>query len=367
MTMHQHLSALGELGPSGKSGPSGAAPDQDPELVPSGRAPGAGVARWQDAGSRLRLFEFTVEHANDPVLITTTDLDAPGPSIVYANRAFAQMSGYSCEEVVGQSPRILQGPQTNRDEMARMRRELESGRPFVGQTINYTRDGQPYFMEWSVYGLRDESGALCYYVAVQRDISTRKHHEMQIEEQARLLAQANQSLAQANQMLAELSLTDSLTGLANHRALHQKLHQELARAGRYNTPLSLLMLDVDRFKGYNDAFGHPEGDVALQKIAFLLRSHSRPSDTVARHGGEEFAILLPQTDRAGALCLAEQLRQAVEQAEWPRRAVTISVGVATVEPDNAWDGEVDEQGSLLMRRADEALYRSKNAGRNQVS
>ena len=97
------------------------------------------------------------------------------------------------------------------------------------------------------------------------------------------------------------------------------------------------------------------------------RGHSRPSDTVARHGGEEFAILLPQTDREGALALAEHLRQSVEGAQWPRRTVTISVGVATAEPSNACDSEIDEAASGLMRRADEALYRSKNAGRNQVS
>ena len=366
MTMHQHSLAPSEIGQNN------AARDQDLSPASLVRAPARSeaslsTARWRDAAARLRLFEFTVEYANDPVLITTTDLDAPGPSIVYANRAFARMSGYSCEEVVGQSPRILQGPRTNRAEMARMRRELEEGRPFVGQTINYTRDGQGYFMEWSVYGLCDEAGVLCYYVAVQRDISARKRYEMQIEEQARLLAKSNEQLARANQMLAELSLSDSLTGLANHRALHQKLQEELARAGRYNTPLSLLLLDVDRFKAYNDAFGHPEGDIALQKIALLLRRHSRPSDTVARHGGEEFAILLPQTNRAGALALAEQLRQTVEQSEWPLRAVTISVGVATAKLANACDGEVDEQSSLLVRRADEALYRSKNAGRNQVS
>jgi diguanylate cyclase (GGDEF)-like protein/PAS domain S-box-containing protein len=317
-----------------------------------------------DEQARLRLFEFTVEYANDPVLITTTDLERPGPFIVYVNRAFTRMSGYTREEVIGQTPRILQGPGTSREEMQRLRAELEAKGSFVGETVNYAKDGREYFMEWSVYALRDERGCPRYYVAVQRDISERKKYEMRIEEQARDLAVANEQLAAANARLAELSLTDSLSGLWNRRALQQKMSEEVARARRYDFPLSLLLMDVDRFKGYNDSFGHPAGDAALQQIAQILRAHSRPSDVVARHGGEEFAILLPQTDRESALRAAEQHRAAVEAAPWPLRAVTISVGVATAEGP-ALNEDCD--GAELTRRADEALYRSKNTGRNRVS
>ena len=312
------------------------------------------------------LWKLIVENANDPVLVTTADLEAPGPSIVYVNRAFTLLTGYEASEVIGATPRVLQGPLTNLAEMQRMRSELESGRPFVGETINYTKTGEPYFMEWSVYALRAKDDQPTFYVAVQRDISARKRSDLRFEEQARLLAEANHQLAQANTSLAALSLTDHLTGIFNHRALHQKLHEEVERAARYQTPLGLLLLDVDKFKSYNDAFGHPAGDEALQEIAQLLFNHKRSSDIVARHGGEEFAVLLPQTDQAGAFAVAEALRQTVESASWPRRAVTISVGVAVCHDWNGSDTP-PKRASDLIRHADEALYRSKENGRNRVS
>ncbi len=328
----------------------------------TGSINGQALRSWTDADetTRSRLFEFTVEHANDPVIITTTELGNPGPQIVYVNRAFTQMSGYSPEEAIGRTPRILQGPLTDRSEMARMRRELEAGRPFLGETINYRKDGRPYFTEWSVYGLRDDEGVIHFYVAVQRDISARKDAEQRIEDGARELAIANRELEIANERLAALALTDSLTGLANHRAFHARLGEEVARAKRYATPLSLLLLDVDRFKIYNDTFGHPAGDEALQKIAVVLQNHARESDLVTRHGGEEFAVLLPQTDRTGTLRVAELLRAAIEEAVWPLRTVTISIGVATTSASHV-------SACALIEAADEALYRSKSAGRNRVS
>ena len=319
---------------------------------------------WQDEHTRGRWFGFTVDNAYDPVLITTADLDAPGPRIVYVNHAFTAMSGYEASEVIGQTPRLLQGPLTNREEMQRLRRDLEAGRPFVGEAINYAKGGREYFMEWTVYGLHNEAGALCFYVAIQRDITRRKHDEIQIENQTRQLAEANKSLAEANQRLAELSLTDNLTGLCNHRAMHLRLQEELARAKRYQTPFSVLMIDVDHFKAYNDAFGHPAGDEALQKTAQTLLQHSRENDVVARYGGEEFVVLLPQTDSSGALALAEQLRAAIEQTAWPLRGVTVSIGTATLKSKQAAGSD---NGSELLNQADAALYASKSLGRNRIT
>jgi len=324
--------------------------------------PAKNVESWMsaDAQTRSRLFEFAVEHANDPVVITTTELSNPGPCIVYVNRAFCDLTGYSYEDAIGRTPRMLQGPLTDRAEMKRMRAELEAGRSFVGQTVNYRKGGRPYFMEWSVYGLRDDDGVLHFYVAVQRDISVRKEYERRIEEGARELADANRELERANARLAALSLTDSLTGVANHRAFHARLAEELARCRRVGAPLSVLLLDVDRFKSYNDSFGHPAGDDALQRIAVLLQSHARITDLVARHGGEEFAVLLPHTDHDDALHVAEKMRVAIECATWPLRGVTISIGTAST-------GLHDPSGTHLIEIADAALYRSKANGRNRVS
>jgi two-component system cell cycle response regulator len=162
-----------------------------------------------------------------------------------------------------------------------------------------------------------------------------------------------------------LASTDGLTEVYNHRTFQERLAQEVDRARRYNRPLSLLMIDVDRFKVYNDTYGHPQGDVVLQELARLLKDMSRTSDTVARYGGEEFAIILPETDSVSAQKIGQRLREHVERHAFPGAerlpggALTISIGVATqVIPSST--------KSALVQAADAALYAAKGAGRNRI-
>ena len=141
--------------------------------------------------------------------------------------------------------------------------------------------------------------------------------------------------------------------------LGQKLTEEFARARRYDVPLSLLMLDVDKFKAFNDNFGHIAGDETLQVVATALQEKARATDSVARYGGEEFIIILPNTGSEGALTLAERFRSYIEKIHWPHRPITISVGVASLTPDIS---SCDQ----LVDTADQALYRAKANGRNRV-
>jgi len=163
----------------------------------------------------------------------------------------------------------------------------------------------------------------------------------------------------------KLAVTDELTGLANYRNLQSRLESEIDRARRYDKRLSLIMLDVDDFKRFNDTFGHVAGDGALAEIARVLQSTVREVDLVARYGGEEFSIVLPETDAAGAFVVAEKVRETVAEALLPGTdeqrgtAVTVSLGVATF-PTHARDREG------LLREADDALYRAKNGGKNRV-
>jgi diguanylate cyclase (GGDEF)-like protein len=166
-------------------------------------------------------------------------------------------------------------------------------------------------------------------------------------------------LAQANLYLERLSSTDPLTELPNRRVFNLRLEEELARSHRYRLPLSLLMLDVDNFKSYNDDFGHPAGDEVLKTIAYLLTQSVREVDCVARLGGEEFGVVMPETGKARALALAERIRNAIECARWPKRRVTVSVGVAALS--RAWAG-----GEAMICAADAALYEAKRTGRNKV-
>lgn len=167
-----------------------------------------------------------------------------------------------------------------------------------------------------------------------------------------------QKLEEANAKLQEDSLTDKLTGAGNRAAFDQRLAEEVYRSTRYRSALSLLLIDVDRFKNFNDSFGHQAGDAALQAVAKALRC-TRPSDFLGRYGGEEFAVLLPTTAREGACILAERMRKAVAATSFPFGPVTVSIGASTLASDSS-------DGDLLVSAADRALYAAKEAGRNRV-
>jgi len=164
---------------------------------------------------------------------------------------------------------------------------------------------------------------------------------------------------------SRLAVTDGLTGLFNHRRFQEALAAEIARARRYAHPVSLVLVDIDHFKRYNDANGHQAGDALLHELAALLRHAARENDLVARYGGEEFAFLLPQTAKAEAFTLAERVCAAVARRDWdaaaalPGGRLTISLGVASFPGDATSHAE-------LLQRADQALYLAKNQGRNRV-
>jgi len=159
-----------------------------------------------------------------------------------------------------------------------------------------------------------------------------------------------------------LAITDGLTGLVNHRTFQQRLDEHLAAAQRYGKKLSLLLTDVDHFKSVNDTWGHPVGDLVLKGVARVLQTEARVTDVAARYGGEEFALVMPETDQAGALRTAERIREKVGQArfrtEQGELSVTISIGVATFPVDG-------RQKSELVELADGGLYHAKRHGRNQ--
>ncbi len=186
-------------------------------------------------------------------------------------------------------------------------------------------------------------------------------YTVQLEEK---VAARTEELEAANEELALLARTDGLTGLANHRAFHEHLGRELDRARRYGQPLSLVMVDVDHFKLYNDTHGHPAGDRVLEGIAELFRRRLRSVDIAARYGGEEFGLILPATPLEAATRVAEQLVAAVREAalvgeeSQPNGKVTISAGVAR------WDG--NEAATELLQRADAAMYRAKQFGRDRA-
>jgi len=190
---------------------------------------------------------------------------------------------------------------------------------------------------------------------------------LQRDEAYRALRVSQQQLLDTNLVLQRLMNSDGLTGLSNRRHFDEYLELEWRRAIREQTQLSLMMIDVDYFKAYNDTFGHLEGDEALRQVAKAIRaSCSRPSDLPARYGGEEFALVLPNTSPGGARLLAEKLRQTVAGMNIPHIAptegssLTVSIGLATLVPP------VGSHSRQLIQSADQGLYAAKHNGRNQV-
>lgn len=180
----------------------------------------------------------------------------------------------------------------------------------------------------------------------------RDNLEAAVEERTR-------ELRDANVRLEKLAITDGLTGAFNHRRFQEALAQEVMRSARTSRNLSVLMVDVDHFKRFNDTHGHPAGDELLRRLSATLGNGLRVTDLLARYGGEEFAILLPETGREEAFQVAERLRDSVERELGDQSRVTVSIGVAT----SGTDGEGSQ---AVLSAADRALYEAKRRGRNQV-
>jgi diguanylate cyclase (GGDEF)-like protein len=178
---------------------------------------------------------------------------------------------------------------------------------------------------------------------------------------ARRILDVQAELEEKNALLGELASTDPLTGLSNRRGLRSAIEALGSRLGA-QVPLSVLAIDVDHFKAYNDAFGHAAGDATLRRVAAILLALAPNDALVARTGGEEFLVLLPEAGADAAVEVAESLRLGLASSPWTPRAITISVGVATTQP--SWDPP-DLSG--LMEDADRALYYSKRTGRDRVT
>lgn len=216
-----------------------------------------------------------------------------------------------------------------------------------------TADGGYVWIRDVVHVIRDENGEVDSLVGFMFDISERKRNE--------------EELLRLQRELEALSYKDGLTGLANRRMLDMVLEREWASARRNMRPISLILLDIDFFKQYNDYYGHLAGDECLKRVAQLLQGASRSQDLVARYGGEEFVVVLPETDLAAAAAAAERYRELVldEMIEHERSGIglhlTISQGVGTIIP-----GESDTAADFIAA-VDKLLYRSKQGGRNRVT
>ena len=281
--------------------------------------------------------------------LLTTVLDNVGAFIymksadyryLYVNPLAASVFNQPAEQIIGRRDEELGPPEQvahfrELDEQVFQRGETMSGIEHVTLPSGELR----YFLSVKV-PLRNEAGDLYAFLGMSTDITERQRLE--------------------NELL-RLATTDELTQLDNRRRFFQRGEQAVAHAARYGEPLSLMMVDIDHFKPINDEFGHATGDLVIRQVANILRLTVREADTVGRLGGEEFALLLPQTPLESAMQLAERLRADVAASNLPElagRTISISIGVAPHQPDDSL--------TRLLRRADISLYAAKHEGRNCV-
>ncbi|TWI46506.1 PAS domain S-box-containing protein/diguanylate cyclase (GGDEF)-like protein [Pseudoduganella flava] len=288
-------------------------------------------------------------------------VDARGRVILW-NRACERLTGVAGYEVLGTCDAwqcFYQSPRPTLADLVVQQRtdELPSlyeahGKPCdeprhvnAESWCDMPRAGRRRYLAVDVSPICDAHGRLVAVVETLRDMTDEKQAQISLE---------------------QLATRDGLTGLANRRCFDDTLHAEWQRALRQQQPLSLLMVDVDNFKQYNDAYGHVGGDECLQRIAGAVAKEMRANDLVARYGGEEFAVILPNQSLKGAAIVAERIRCRVEQLHLPnlgtaKQFVTVSIGAATAlaAPDN--------DPSQLLATADAALYRAKHMGRNRIS
>lgn len=288
--------------------------------------------------SSLRLAYKVIEASHDAVMIT----DERG-IIQSVNPSFCKLTGYSMEEALGQTPSLLSSGQHDESFYQQMWQRLQQQGYWQGEIWNKRKNGEIY-PEWlSISAVRGENGTTNQYAAIFSDITERKKREQKIH---------------------ELAYFDELTGLANRRLFQDRLEQALANAKRHDHQLAVLFLDLDLFKRINDTLGHQAGDEALRQVARRLQKASRAGESVARLGGEEFTMLVPECD--GMAEIEKLAQRIVAQFDLPFQiqhnelVLTTSVGIS-IYPQHGTNA------SELLKFADAAMYQAKESGRNKYS
>lgn len=300
-------------------------------------------------------FRLIAENGSDVISLYSTD-----GRIVYISPSCERVLGFLPEEMPRMAPWACVHPQ----DLERLQRQFNQalrGEPVASIQVRMMhKTGRHLWLEMMWRSVVSETGQVVQLQVSSRDITESKQNERRLEDAQRKLRQQQDALQDVNTKLSELATHDGLTQLHNRRAFEERLQDETRRWRRNGNDVSLVLLDIDHFKSYNDTYGHPKGDEVLREVGRLLRRSIRATDFAARYGGEEFAIILSNTNREGSLVVAEQLRRTIEGRSWEDRPITASIGVSTMGGDITAAEE-------LVDHADRALYRSKQDGRNRVT
>ncbi len=286
---------------------------------------------------QLRLTAKIFENSHDSIIITDTN-----GTIISVNPAFARITGYSAEEVIGKNPRILNSGKQSKEFYADMWGDLVRNGYWNGEVWNRRKDGASYAGRLSISALRDETGRVTHYVGATSDITEFK-------------------LAQDR--VRHLAYYDQLTGLPNGSLMRDRVNQLISSAQRDRREFALIFIDLDNFKNVNDSLGHHVGDLLLQTLAGRIRGAVREVDTVARMGGDEFVVVLPDVGAEGAQQVARKIIGQVTNTFGigaHRITMTTSAGIGMFPRDGA---DIES----ILKNAELALYRAKSKGKNDYA
>ncbi|HET8807851.1 MAG TPA: PAS domain S-box protein [Methylophaga sp.] len=293
------------------------------------------ITQQRRAEQALHLAGMVFESSNEGIIITDAD-----NRIIRVNPAFTAITGYLETDVIGQNPSLLQSGKHDSHFYQELWRALDAEGNWSGEIHNRRKNGEIYLQWLSITQVNNREGERQNYVAIMSDIS---------------------KFREAEQRISFLAHHDVLTRLPNRALLSDRIRQAIIACDRHDQKLALLYMDLDRFKFINDSLGHAIGDLLLIAVADRLIEHKREQDTVCRTGGDEFIVLLPDTDAEGAAHVAQKLVEKMTEPfdiEGNQLFVTLSIGIS-IYPDNGNDAET------LNKHADTAMYRAKHAGRNQ--
>ncbi|WP_448549533.1 diguanylate cyclase [Thalassotalea fusca] len=337
------------------------------------------VVTFNDISDSKKLFSFQdiVENTQDIVIVTEAeDIDYPtGPKIVYVNQSFVDLTGYSPKEVIGETPRILQGALTDNESKARIQSALEKRYPVSETILNYDINGRPYWIDMNIIPLKNKYGEVTHFAAIERDVTELKFHLEQLEKRNQDLRALKQSLEErvekrtlelqlAKAQLEKIAYFDPLTNIPNRRFFIDQANKLIKSCNRHKQPMAFGLLDVDDFKEFNDSYGHDLGDVVLQEIGNCLNELYREDDAFCRYGGEEFAFVIAINQETDAHTFAKRLLSKIrdiriEQSDMPLIKVTVSLGISICQPHAKAD--LEQQ----IKLADQAMYDAKNKGKDQ--
>ncbi|OXC76802.1 GGDEF domain-containing protein [Caballeronia sordidicola] len=305
---------------------------------------------------KLEILKQAVLDSRDGITISDNLVD--DNPLIFVNPAFERMTGYSSEEITNVNCRYLQNDDREQPELRVVKNAIKAGQYCLVIVRNYRKDGTMFWNELSISPIYDANGVVTNFIGIQKDVTARVLIQQQLRDE-------NQSLAEIRVNLEQLAIKDGLTGIYNRRFFDMQLEIQWGIARRNNEPLTLIMIDVDHFKQFNDIYGHNAGDNALKRIADSLnKSFLRSSDFVARYGGEEFVVLSVGMTQAQAALFSATLCQRVRDLGIPHSAsstgyITVSIGFSV----HAF--VTHDHSSVLLGRADKSLYAAKQRGRDQ--